>query len=661
MSNNKKIKILLIGAGRFGRKHLRVLKQLDSENIISLYGVVVKSKKSREQISKEFNVPVFTEITETLLSEVDAVDIVTPIDTHFEIVKKCLPFVDVFVEKPLASNYKDSVKLSRLAKKYKKKLMVGHIFRFHSLLYLLKKHIPKSNVLEKVEGFFVSPIETDTGLSAPLELLHLFDIIDALYKKNPSAIWSKQNERITNIDLRYEKGLNVLCRIGWEGDKKERVLKFYLKKGNIDFFEANFANWELKIVFKDGNQKIIKAEGEEPLVKEIKCFIDVMNDKKIIFPDGEIGARIVSIAERSIVNQTKPNIAIIGAGIFGMTTASILGEKFKVTIFERHKDILTEASYANQYRHHQGYHYPRSPETIKQIKESTTDFEEMYGKAIVNIPSYIAVACEGSKITKEGFEKMCHDNKLYYKEEYPTEGFLNKDEVVSCIKTNEAVYDYGLLKKIMKEKIRSKNISLKLSSEVKKIKIAKDGKKVLTFSSNSGYKTEAFDYVINATYANYNTVVDMLGFSKRELEYRFKEFSVIQIKEQKPQAVMVVDGPFTTIVPLGNTDFYTFGDVPLSVHTSKKIYSDKDFQKWKKNVKPRILKMLKRSSQWLPILKQATYVKSIFVALTIDKSSKKNDDRVTSLVNHGFGCFSVLEGKIITSVTIAKKLKKFIL
>ncbi|MEK9185055.1 MAG: FAD-dependent oxidoreductase, partial [Patescibacteria group bacterium] len=443
--NNRKIKILLIGAGRFGRNHLRVLKLLDKQNLLSLYGVVVKSEKSKQQIIKEFDVPVFTEITENILQEVDAVDIVTPMDTHFEIVKKCLPFVDVFVEKPLADNYKDAKKLADLAKKHKKKLMVGHIFRFHPLLILLKEYLLKSNNVEKIEGFFISPIKFDTGLSGPMELLHLFDIIDALYKKSPSVVWSRQIEKITNVDLRYEKNLNVSLKIGWESEKKERLLRFYFKKSDISFITADFDNWELKIIYRNGEQKIIKAEGNEPLEEEIKCFIDVISNKKKIFPDGEVGVRIISIAEQSMAHQIKPNIAIIGAGIFGMTTASILGEKFKVTIFERHKDILTEASYANQYRHHQGYHYPRSPETIKQIKESTADFEKIYGKAIVKIPSYIAVSKSDSKITSDEFRQVCKDNNLVYKEEYPNDDFLNKDEVSTCIKTNEAVYDYNIL------------------------------------------------------------------------------------------------------------------------------------------------------------------------------------------------------------------------
>ena len=167
--NNKKIKILLIGAGRFGKNHLRVLKSLDNQNLLSLYGVVVKSEKSKQQIIKEFNVPVFTEITKELLREVDAVDIVTPMDTHFEIVKKCLPFVDVFVEKPLADNYEKAKELMLLSKKHKKRLMVGHIFRFHPLLTLLKKCLPKSSNVEKIEGSFISPIKFDTGLFGPMK------------------------------------------------------------------------------------------------------------------------------------------------------------------------------------------------------------------------------------------------------------------------------------------------------------------------------------------------------------------------------------------------------------------------------------------------------------------------------------------------------------
>ena len=65
-------------------------------------------------------------------------------------------------------------------------------------------------------------------------------------------------------------------------------------------------------------------------------------------------------------DPARPRVAIIGGGIFGATCALILGERFSVTLFERHSDLLMEATRANQYRHHAGYHYPRSLETIKE-------------------------------------------------------------------------------------------------------------------------------------------------------------------------------------------------------------------------------------------------------------------------------------------------------
>ena len=60
-------------------------------------------------------------------------------------------------------------------------------------------------------------------------------------------------------------------------------------------------------------------------------------------------------------------IAIIGAGIFGVTTGLKLCSDHKITIFEKNLDILTSASKANQLRLHRGYHYPRSPATVKAL------------------------------------------------------------------------------------------------------------------------------------------------------------------------------------------------------------------------------------------------------------------------------------------------------
>ena len=59
-------------------------------------------------------------------------------------------------------------------------------------------------------------------------------------------------------------------------------------------------------------------------------------------------------------------IGIIGGGFYGCYIAQKLSLKHKVTIIDKNASILMEAAKYNQYRLHQGYHYPRSEETIKQ-------------------------------------------------------------------------------------------------------------------------------------------------------------------------------------------------------------------------------------------------------------------------------------------------------
>ena len=65
--------------------------------------------------------------------------------------------------------------------------------------------------------------------------------------------------------------------------------------------------------------------------------------------------------------EKQKKIAVVGGGIFGCTTAWKLAEiGYNVTLYEQNDDIITQASYVNQYRLHRGYHYPRSKETAEQ-------------------------------------------------------------------------------------------------------------------------------------------------------------------------------------------------------------------------------------------------------------------------------------------------------
>ena len=127
-----KPKIALIGAGRFGKNHLRVLKELEKDGLCTLYGVVDKRAEILESVRTNYNIAVTSNLTEVLKSDIDAVDIVTPADTHFEVCKECLAAgKHVFVEKPLATNYAEARKLLQLAVDKDRILMAGPIYRYN--------------------------------------------------------------------------------------------------------------------------------------------------------------------------------------------------------------------------------------------------------------------------------------------------------------------------------------------------------------------------------------------------------------------------------------------------------------------------------------------------------------------------------------------------
>jgi|SRR3989344_4073888 len=355
----------------------------------------------------------------------------------------------------------------------------------------------------------------------------------------------------------------------------------------------------------------------------------------------------------------KQKIAIVGGGIFGTTCALILGKRFSVTLFERRSDILQEASWANQYRHHMGYHYPRSPETIMEIKAADKDFLSIYRRTVVyDYPSYYCIAKDGSRTSAEQFLRLCKKFNLPHRKEYPPPELLDPKTVEICIRTPEAIYDYKKLKQLVKEKIKkNRSIKLNLDSRIINANISKNGQKILTIKRGRELRREAFDYVINATYANYNEFCGWLGLPKKNLEYRLKEIIVIKLKTKQDYAVFIADGPFATIVPTGQKNIFTFGDAPLSVH---EIRGQKtpvlSMEKKLKTLKSRWPKMQKRCVKWMPAIQKAQYLYSMFVILPIETSTKSMDARPTDVVCHGNGCWSILSGKIITCVSVAKKI-----
>ena len=171
------------------------------------------------------------------------------------------------------------------------------------------------------------------------------------------------------------------------------------------------------------------------------------------------------------------HVVIIGAGLFGLSTAIILAEKgIKVTVLEKSNNFMKGASLVNQNRIHYGYHYPRSLETGKESLCSMQSFLDYYGDCVVpSYKNYYAISKYNSKITSDDFVKFCKEINISLKESWPQKNILNKNMIDQVWEVYEPSFDYNILRlNISKRLSKLKNITLIRNAKISSINKTND-------------------------------------------------------------------------------------------------------------------------------------------------------------------------------------------
>jgi len=359
----------------------------------------------------------------------------------------------------------------------------------------------------------------------------------------------------------------------------------------------------------------------------------------------------------------KPRVGIIGSGIFGLSCAIHLANDFEVVVFERDSDILKGATYANHNRHHYGFHYPRSPETAEQCLQSKHSFEKIYGKCCRwDFDNYYCVAEKNSKTTPEQYLQFCNLMKFQYKEQWPKNGILNPDKIALSLKVKEGIYDYNILRQLVEKRLSaSKNkIKINLKHDVVEGNILPNGEKCLVTVHNGKKNEHQFNFVINAMYANFNRFCDWFQFPKHHLQFNLQELDIIELPVKQTLAITVQDGPFPSFMPLGFTNQYLLAHVEASQLIRESSKETTPLLNRVSYVPTDWLTIQNICSEYIPLLAQARYIKSIIVDRVVDASRLDTDARLTEITNHGQGCFSVFAAKIITCESTAAKVTKLL-
>lgn len=202
------IKFGLVGLGYLGKIHLRLLNEIEEINLAGVYDADPNLTKS---LAEQYNVKAFQSLQE-LIDACDAIDIVTPSNTHFEIAYACLNSgKPVFIEKPVTSTVQQAKELYAIAKTKGLIIQVGHVERFNPAYISAKPFINKPQYIEFERLANYNPRGTDVSVTLDL-MIHDLDLLLDIVKskvKNISAnglqIISKTVD-ISNAKIEFENG-----------------------------------------------------------------------------------------------------------------------------------------------------------------------------------------------------------------------------------------------------------------------------------------------------------------------------------------------------------------------------------------------------------------------------------------------------------------------
>ena len=300
MNLNSRINISIIGAGYLGEYHIQQLKKIENINIIGFYDI---DSDRASYISNKYSIA-FMQIDE-LLDRSNAISIVTPTKTHFNLAKIAINnSCNIFIEKPITDDIKDSSELIELANSKKVIIQVGHIERFNPVYKLLEKQKLEPRFIECHRLSKLNKRGHDISVILDL-MIHDIDLVCSLKDKNINRIESNgvsvvsDSIDIANARILFDDGCVANLTASRISQKNMRKMRIFTKGEyyNADLLRKSLDKYKLNKKGEPQKDCIIQPnDNSNPLHDELYNFIQaIRNDDKPII-DGESGKLALEVA-----------------------------------------------------------------------------------------------------------------------------------------------------------------------------------------------------------------------------------------------------------------------------------------------------------------------------------------------------------------------------
>jgi predicted dehydrogenase len=319
------IRTAVIGLGYWGPNILRNLSALPD---VELKVCADQDEKRLETLQRLFpHVKEFVKDGEAVCErdDIDAVAIVTPVDSHHKLAKKALENgKDVFVEKPMTASVKQAEELIELSKRNERVLMVGHTFIFTPAVRKIKELLESGEI---GDVYYVNSTRINLGIhrrdvNVIWDLAsHDFSMFTYWFDEEPIKVYSlgkdfilKGVPDVATLQAVYPSGVIANVLVSWLAPSKVRALyvvgskkmvvyddtkpseKVRLFDSRVDLrFPSDYG--EYLLTYRTGDIVSPRLDNYEPLRAEMGHFIECCKERKTPLTDGKAGLRVVRILE----------------------------------------------------------------------------------------------------------------------------------------------------------------------------------------------------------------------------------------------------------------------------------------------------------------------------------------------------------------------------
>lgn len=347
---------------------------------------------------------------------------------------------------------------------------------------------------------------------------------------------------------------------------------------------------------------------------------------------------------------------IIGGGFYGSAIAIYLAKQRslkRIVLVEREPALLTRASYNNQARIHNGYHYPRSFTTAYRSRINSPRFVRDWPEAVKqDFTKLYAIARRNSKVTAKQFVRFC---KEIGAEIEPADKSLRQLFEPRLIEEVFAVEEYAFdsrkLASWAESELRECGIQVRMETRV--TAISKSGNALeVTMQKKQGIGEAVISrHVFNCTYSGLNQFGGDFPGTRTSLKQEITEMALMQVPQVlNGLGITVIDGPFFSMMPFPARGLHTLSHVRYTPHLH---WNDqRGIDPYRKlndyECATRIDRMVRDAGRYLPALLDARYVDSLFEVKTVLLKNEGDDGRPILFEKHAElpGCYSVLGGKI---------------